>query len=218
MILIREGKVRLNGAICLDPEKPCRLGQEGIQVDGGFVGSALRIYLMLNKPRGLVTTRSDEQGRDTVYRCFEGASLPWISPVGRLDRASEGLILFSNDSAWAARILLPQSHLDKVYHVQVNGIPTLADLQRMQRAADVSSSDNLCAKEVSLLRRGTRNSWLRIVLDEGKNRQIRRLLEAQELEVLRLVRVSIGPLELGDLPKGKFRHLTPAEIQALAGT
>src|SRR5690606_8100253 len=141
---------------------------------------------MLNKPRGLVTTTHDEQGRDTVYRCFDGAGLPWIAPVGRLDKASEGLLLFSNDPRWAARITDPETGPDKTYHVQVDTIPGDALLAALVEGVDAEDA-RLRAKSARLLRSGTKNAWLEIVLDEGRNRQIRRLLSAFDISVLRLV-------------------------------
>jgi 23S rRNA pseudouridine2605 synthase len=117
-ILIREGRVRLNGATRQDPETPVRLERDRIEVDGSAVTAESKIYLVLNKPRGVVTTASDEKGRQTVYSLMDGKG-PWVGPVGRLDKASEGLLLFTNDSEWAARITDPGSRLDKIYHVQV---------------------------------------------------------------------------------------------------
>jgi 23S rRNA pseudouridine2605 synthase len=137
--------------------------------------------------------------------------------VGRLDKASEGLLLLTNDSEWAAKITDPSSHLDKKYHVQVDCIVDAELLARITGGNAVAGDpgEPLCAKGVRLLRHGHKNSWLEITLDEGKNRQIRRLLEALEVRVLRLVRVSIGPLELGDLKKGAARRLTPEEKKAI---
>lgn len=174
------------------------------------------VHLVLNKPRGLVTTASDEHGRDTVYRCFDGAGLPWIAPVGRLDKASEGLLLFSNDPQWAARITDPDTGPDKTYHVQIDRIPDPALLAALVEGV-AADDTRLRAKSASLLRSGEKNAWLEIVLDEGRNRQIRRLLAAFDTGVLRLVRVAIGTLQLGDLPKSAWRPLTPAEVAALGG-
>jgi 23S rRNA pseudouridine2605 synthase len=175
--------------------------------------SGERLYLMLNKPRGLVTTARDEQGRDTVYRCFEGAGLPWIAPVGRLDRASEGLLLFSNDPEWSARITGP-ARIEKSYHVQIRCVPDAVQLARLQAGIE-DHGEMLKAKSVRLLRQGTRNAWLEIVLEQGRNRQIRRMLSALDIGVLRLIRIAIGPLALGDLGKGQWRHLEGREIEAL---
>jgi 23S rRNA pseudouridine2605 synthase len=143
--------------------------------------------------------------------------LPWVGPVGRLDKASEGLLLLTNDSEWAAKITDPASHLDKKYHVQVDCIADAPLLARITGGCAVTGDpgEHLCAKGVRLLRYGDKNSWLEITLDEGKNRQIRRLLEALEVRVLRLVRVSIGPLELGGLKKGSARRLTPEEKKTI---
>lgn len=175
---------------------------------------------MLNKPRGVVTTVRDEQGRDTVYRCFDGAGLPWLAPVGRLDKASEGLLLFSNDPQWAAAVTDPATGPDKTYHVQVDCRPDALQLARMHDGvADTDPEGDgslLRAKQVRVLREGERYAWLEIVLDEGRNRQIRRLLAALEIGVLRLVRVAIGPLAMGELGKGSWRLLSAAEVRALA--
>lgn len=208
--LIRTGKVRLNGSIVKNPQAAVRVGRDRIEVDGQPTGAAEKVYLLLNKPRGMVTTAADEKGRDTVYAMLP-SDLSWIAPVGRLDRASEGLLLLTNDSEWAARITDPDSHLDKTYHVQ---IATVADdrlMERLEHGVEMPDGEVLKAKRAGLLRAGESRSWLEIVLDEGKNRQIRRMLDALGVEVLRLVRVAIGPLQLGELAKGEHRALRPEE-------
>jgi 23S rRNA pseudouridine2605 synthase len=213
--LIKAGQVRVNGAAERDAEKRVNLRRDRIEVDSQTVRAAARVYLMLNKPRGLVTTASDEQGRDTVFRCLDGHGLPFIAPVGRLDQASEGLLLFTNDTAWAAGITEPANGIDKTYHVQVDCV---ADGRLIGRMLEGVTADGelLTAKSVRLLRRGERNSWLEVVLEEGKNRHLRRLLAALGMEVLRLVRVAIGPLPLGALAKGKFRRLAADEVKRLS--
>jgi 23S rRNA pseudouridine2605 synthase len=211
--LIRAGRVRLNGATRKDPETPVHLERDRIDVDRNAVASESKIYLMLNKPRGVVTTASDEKGRRTVYSLL-GEKLPWVGPVGRLDKASEGLLLFTNDSEWAAGLSDPSSHLDKTYHVQVGIVPYQYITDRLQNGIR-AGGELLRAKQARVLRAGEKNSWLEIVLDEGKNRQIRRMLEHLGIEVLRLIRVAIGPLALGTLAKGKSRALALAEKSAL---
>ena len=121
MELIRAGRVRLNGGVESDPEIPAALERDRIEVDGRAVEARQKIYLMMNKPRGLVTTASDEKGRETVYSILEKArdALPWVAPVGRLDKASEGLLLLTNDSEWGARVAAPETHVEKTYHVQI---------------------------------------------------------------------------------------------------
>jgi 23S rRNA pseudouridine2605 synthase len=212
--IIRAGRVRVNGATRRDPETPVSLKRDRLEVDSLPVGRETKIYLMLNKPRGLVTTASDEKGRQTIYSCLKNG-MPWLAPVGRLDKASEGLLLLTNDSEWAAALASPESHIPKTYHVQINALVDATLTEDLLRGVPVPELGLLRAKSAQILRHGDRNSWLSIVLDQGKNRHIRRMLEALGIEVLRLIRVTIGPLELGDLPKGAYRTLTPKEKASL---
>src|SRR5215468_4879141 len=204
--LVGAGRVRLNGSLTGNPETPVRMGTDRIEVDGVRVRQWEKVYWMMNKPRGLVTTADDEQGRETVYaRLPDG--LPWMGPVGRLDKASEGLLLFTNDSEWAARITAPESHLDKTYQVQIAAVVDEVLLQRLREGVRAADGELLRAKTARVIRGGEKATWIEIVLDEGKNRQIRRMLEVCGVEVLRLIRVAIGPLELGSLGKGAARQL-----------
>lgn len=204
----------MNGTLRRDPETPVHLDKDRIEVDGARVASARKIYLMMNKPRGLVTTASDEKGRETIYSIL-GEQSSWTAPVGRLDKASEGLLLLTNDSEWGARVAAPESNLEKIYHVQ---IARVAD-EQVQRAittgVQAENGETLRARQCRVLRAGEKNCWLEIVLDEGKNRQIRRILAALDIEVLRLIRVAIGPLPLGNLAKSSSRPLTRKEKLAL---
>lgn len=214
--LILAGRVRLNDHVCRDPEQRTSAERDRIRVDGQPVVRAAPVYLMLNKPRGLVTTASDERGRSTVFECLRGAALPaHVAPVGRLDQASEGLLLFTNDTAWAARLTDPAARVEKTYHVQVDRVLDEAECRRLIDGA-MDAGEHLAAKRAHVLRHGERHCWLEIVLDEGRNRHLRRLCAALGLEVLRLVRIRIGALELGNLAKGAFRPLRPAEVRALA--
>jgi 23S rRNA pseudouridine2605 synthase len=214
--LIEEGRVRVNGSPARNGKTRVDPAADRIEADGQEVFSRGKMYLMLNKPRGLVTTAEDEKGRATVYDCLRGKKLPWVAPVGRLDKASEGLLLFTNDTPWAAKVMDPEAHLDKIYHVQIDCLADEDLLGKMTRGIPVAKEEDfLKAKRVRRLRQGERNSWLEIVLDEGKNRHIRRLLSSLGVNVLRLVRVAIGPLELGNLPKGEVRRLTEAERLSL---
>lgn len=212
-VLIRAGRVSLNGKVTRDPEAPVRQSHDILAVDGSPIAAAEKTYLMLNKPRGIVTTASDEKGRDTVYLLLPPGS-PWLAPVGRLDKASEGLLLLTNDSEWAARITAPESHVEKTYDVQVGVVADQALIGTI-RAGVKSAGEILRVKRASILRGGEKNTWLEVVLDEGRNRQIRRIFDALGIEVLRLVRVAIGGLQLGDLPKAQVRTLTKAEKQSL---
>jgi len=224
--LIRAGRVSLNGTIRRDPETPASSERDQIAVDGKLVEPPKKIYLMMNKPRGIVTTAFDEAGRETVYHVLhkvgskgrpEGGedSPSWVAPVGRLDRASEGLLLLTNDSEWSARISAPETHLDKTYHVQLAAVADEGFIQGLVRGVRAKDGEVLRAKQARFLRAGEKNCWLEIVLDEGKNRQIRRMIESMGVEVLRLIRVAIGPLQLGDLAKGEHRPLTQDEKRML---
>jgi 23S rRNA pseudouridine2605 synthase len=224
--MIQAGRVRLNGAVRRNPELPVHFGSDRIEVDGRATVAASKVYLVLNKPRGAITSASDEKGRETVYdflRPRSGSTMeqpslregkapetPWIAPVGRLDKASEGLLLLTNDSEWAARVLAPDTHLDKTYHLQIGRVADDELLAALHKGIECDG-EVLRVKRASRLRSGGKNSWLEVVLDEGKNRHIRRMLAALGVEVLRLVRVAIGPLILGDLAKGASRPLSPAE-------
>jgi 23S rRNA pseudouridine2605 synthase len=203
----------VDGRVVRDPEFPIT-GSERIELDGGGVESAAPVYVMVNKPRGIVVSAADERGRDTVYALLDGSGLPWLGPVGRLDKASEGLLLLSNDTAWAAGITEPATHVPKTYHVQVRGRPDVSIVAAMREGV-VDDGERLRAGAASLLRQGERNAWLEVTLDEGRNRHLRRLLGALGFEVQRLVRVAIGDVPLGDLAKGAWRHLTEREVAAL---
>ena len=212
---IREGRVSLDCRVERDPQFPTSIEKHRIAVDGIDVKAVNRVYVMFNKPRGLVVSATDEHGRDTVYTALAAAGLPWLGPVGRLDKASEGLLLLSNDTTWASGITDPATHLEKTYHVQVAGRPDDSVLAKMQSGV-VDAGEFLKAKRAVLLRVGEKNAWLEVLLDEGRNRHIRRLSAALGFDVLRLIRVSIGPLVLGELAKSQWRQLTTEEVQALS--
>lgn len=216
---VRAGRVSVGGRVVCDPESPTALDRDDIAIDGHSIAAVSPVRLMLNKPRGLITTVSDERGRDTVYRCFEdasllGAPLPWIAPVGRLDKASEGLLLFTNDPQWAARITDPETGPRKTYRVQIDRIPEADLLSALCDGVD-DGGERLTAVSASLLGAGEKNAWVEIVLDEGRNRQIRRLLAAFDIDVLRLIRVAIGGLPLGDLAKGQWRALDAEDLRRI---
>jgi 23S rRNA pseudouridine2605 synthase len=222
---IAEGRVRLAGSVTRNPEAPVRIGVDPVEVDGQAAAPSEKIYWMLNKPRGAVTTAADERGRSTVYDFLpqdsRGAGTRWIAPVGRLDQASEGLLLLTNDSEWGARVTAPETHLDKIYHVQIAANAGEGLLASLERGVE-NRGEVLHVKSAAALRGGEKNAWVTIVLDEGKNRHIRRMFESLGIEVLRLLRVAIGPLALGGLAKGATRPLTAAEKasldRAMAGT
>ena len=259
--LVREGHVSLHGKIVRDSDTPARENDE-ICVDGKPVKASEFVYFMMNKPRGYVTTASDEKGRATVMdlfreqysKLFPGKPVPHISPVGRLDAASEGILLFTNDTAWANDLTEPQkkngdsgteagmtnkdvilspstssgtlpnrvgepaepsyTHL-KIYRVQVNGHPTAEQLSQMEAGFNVpprvfgEPEEFMHAERATLHSSGEKNCWLEITLDEGKNREIRRMLAKLGYEVLRLVRIKFCNYELGDLKQGEIREIKP---------
>ena len=209
MELIREGRVQVNEVIRRDIEAPVHIGKDRVEIDGEKIGQRAKIYLMMNKPRGVVTTANDDLGRDTIYAYLD-KDLPWVAPLGRLDKASEGLLLITNDSQWGARITAPESHVDKTYHVQVGGLLTTDLIERLERGV-ADDGEVLRAKRVRLLRSGEKNCWAEVILDEGRNRQIRRMFASLGVEVLRLIRVAIGSLQLGELRKGEVRALSAEE-------
>ena len=229
-MLVREGRVMLRGKIVMNPEAPTFENDE-IFVDGRAVTANEHIYFMMNKPRGYVTTANDEQGRKTVMdlfneqfaKMFPGKKVPHISPVGRLDAASEGLLLFTNDTEWANGLLEArgarcdtrgEKHV-KIYRVQVSGHPTEEHLSQMEKGFNVpprvfgEPEEFMHAVSAKIHSEGEKNCWLEITLDEGKNREIRRMLAHLGFEVMRLVRIKFCGYELGDLKPGEIRKLHP---------
>lgn len=208
--LIEAGRVTVDDRPARSLSQRVDLRRARIAVDGHAVIAERPIYVMLNKPRGLVTTRRDPQERGTVYDCLP-SDLPFLSPVGRLDKASEGLLFLTNDTRWAEYLLNPASAVPKTYHVKIDRIADPGFLEAL-RAPVMDNGELLGAAAVSLLRVGEKSSWIEVVLTEGRNRQVRRMMAAGGAGVLRLVRVAIGGIALGDLAKGAIRHLTPDEI------
>jgi len=225
----------LRGKIVRDPDTPARENDE-IYVDGKSVKASEFVYFMMNKPRGYVTTASDEKGRATVMdlfreqyaKMFPGKTVPHISPVGRLDAASEGLLLLTNDTAWANNLTEPRKkngdsgteagmtkwiQHSKIYRVQVNGHPTAEELSQMETGFNVpprvfgEPEEFMHTVSAKLYSAGEKNCWLEITLDEGKNREIRRMLAKLGYEVLRLVRIKFCNYELGDLKQGCIKKL-----------
>jgi 23S rRNA pseudouridine2605 synthase len=223
--LIRAGRVSLNGKIRRDPETPVSGKSARIAVDGKTVVAQDKIYLVMNKPRGVVTTASDEKGRETVFDIMNYRSAnrtagkeenhPWVAPVGRLDKASEGLLLLTSDSEWGAQIAAPGTHLNKTYHVQIAAVADEDLIQTLVQGVKAKNGELLQVKQARCLRAGTKNLWIEVVLGDGRNRHIRRMMEARGIEVLRLLRVAIGPLQLGNLAKGQCRALTALEKRTL---
>lgn len=212
--LIAAGRVTVDGRRIVDPAAWIDLDRARIAVDGAAIAAEKKLYFMLNKPRGLVTTRDDPEGRPTVYDCLREIDARHLAPVGRLDKASEGLLLFTNDTVLAQALLDPITHVAKTYHVQVKPIMDQELLERMESGI-IDDGELLTATAARPLRSGERGGWIEVELREGRNRQIRRMLEVLDVECLRLVRVAFGDIVLGDLAKGAVRALSDAEVAGL---
>lgn len=209
---IKAGRVTVNG-------KTAALGDtadadtDEICVDGNPLPRQERlVYLVLHKPRGYVTTLHDEKGRPDAAQLVADCGAR-VYPVGRLDMDSEGLLLFTNDGAFANRLMHPSHQVEKTYEVQVSGYA--AEKLTLLRRPIVLDGYRIAPPEVRLLRRAGDKAWIQVVIHEGRNRQVRRMCQAAGLAVLRLKRTREGDLRLGDLPLGKWRSLTEAEIENL---
>lgn len=213
--LIRAGRVRVNGRVAelgmrVDPAR------DRVEVDGRRVGARATVWIAVHKPRGYVSTRSDPQGRRTVYDLLP-PEMRGLFHVGRLDRASEGLMLFTNDGATAHRLLHPSFEVERVYRVRVDGHADEATRRALLKG--VALDDGIArARRVSVRPLDEDATELRITMTEGRKREVRRMLEALGLPVRRLVRVSYGPITIGDLRPGKWRRLSAAEVAALGNS
>ena len=208
--LIRSGAVLVNGIARLDPEWPVHVGQEHIEVSGRKVEKLSDVYVMINKPRGIATQSTDPQGRLVLLETL--SELPSLVVVGSLDKTSEGLLLLSNDTVWGARLSDPHTKLEKTYHAQITGEADSALLQKIQSSASELGG----VRNATLLRSEASNSWIEIVIDERKNFNIRPTLETLGIKVLRLIRVAIGKVWLGNISQGGHRPLTDTEIRELS--
>lgn len=211
--LIEAGRVLVDGRPARSGSQRVDIARAVIAVDGGKVIAQDKVYLMLNKPRGLVTTRRDPQQRGTVYDCLPEGS-PFLAPVGRLDKASEGLLFVTNDTQWAERLMNPASNVAKTYHVKIDVAADESFMAALAQPVE-EGGERLSAASVKLLRTSGRSSWIEIVLTEGRNRQVRRMVAARGANVLRLVRIAIGNVQLGNLGKGQSRPLDPGELARL---
>jgi 23S rRNA pseudouridine2605 synthase len=211
-LLVRAGSVTVDGGVVRDPSHRVDLRRARIAVDGEPVRAAERLYLMMYKPAGYVTTTSDERGRPTVHDLLPRGTRR-VNAVGRLDLESEGLLLFTNDTRWADRILDPATHTDKVYEVRLGQAIAPADLEKATAGVAVGRGEILGFKAASRMDRG--EDWIEVVLDEGKNRQVRRVLESLGYDVVRLIRTAVGPVALGPLAAGEVRALTAEEKRSL---
>jgi 23S rRNA pseudouridine2605 synthase len=210
---IRAGEVRVDGQVVTDPLTWVDLDRQRITRGGEEAPTVAPVTLALHKPRGVVTTRSDELGRRTVYDLLP-PGLPWVFPAGRLDADSEGLLILTSDAQLAVRLTDPAHHVPKTYHVTLSGEPSDEDLQRLREGIDLEDGPTRPAG-VRLLDSDGGRAVVEMVLTEGRNRQIRRMWAALGRRVKRLVRVAIGGLALGDLAAGACRELGEAQVGQL---
>lgn len=212
---IAAGRVRVNGKVVensdhwVDPEK------DRITLDGKPLRAAEATYILLYKPKGYLTTWRDPEGRPTIYELAADAGT-WLSPVGRLDLDTSGLLLLTNDTAFAERITNPDHKVPKTYQVKAATLLSDEQIERLRHGVELKDGPTRPAA-VKRLRDGPKHTHLEITITEGRNRQVRRMLEAIDSKVSKLVRIAIGPIRIGDLLIGKWRPLTDEEVRALGG-
>ena len=210
---IAAGRVRVNGKIVRDADHWIDLSRDRVTLDGKPLANAVKVYILLYKPKGYLTTRRDPAGRPTVYDLVADAG-QWLSPVGRLDLDTSGLLILTNDTEFADRIMSPEFKVPKIYQVKASTL--LSDEQLEQLRRGVALSDGITRPaEVDRLRDSGKYTHLTITITEGRNRQVRRMIDAIGSKVLKLVRVAIGDVVIGDLEIGKWRKLQPEEIARL---
>jgi pseudouridine synthase len=210
--LILAGRVRVNGVVVRELGTKADAARDDVRVDGVEVRPRQApVYLLLHKPKGVVTTRRDPQGRPTVMDLVP--AVPGLFPVGRLDVTTEGLLLLTNDGGFAERVSHPRYEVPRVYHAKVHRVPDQRTLGRLRDGIRVEG-ERLAVDRVRVLEAG-RNAWLEVTLHEGKHHEVKRLLEAVGHPVSKLRRVAIGPLTVRGLPPGAFRPLTPEEVRRL---
>ena len=210
---IVRGRLKVNGATVRDPERWVDLDRDHIALDGKPVRAEQKTYILLYKPKGYLTSYTDPDGRPTVYDLLQSVN-QWIFPVGRLDLDTSGLLLLTNDSEFAEHVTNPASHVAKTYLVKASTRLDEAQLERLRAGVELKDGPTRPAR-VRRVRDSEKYTFLEITISEGRNRQVRRMLETLGAQVLKLVRTSIGPLRLGALPIGKWRALTAAEVRLL---
>ena len=207
---ILSGQVKVNGRMVRDPDRWTDPRADIIHIDGKRLRQARKVYLLFYKPKGVITSHGDPDGRKTVYDCL-GRDVPWVTPVGRLDKDTSGLLLLTNDTDFANYITDPASRVPKTYLVKANMLVSDEVLALLARGIELKPGDWARPQSVRRVEDRGKYSWLEIVLTEGKNREVRRLLEAVGLATLKLVRTRIGPCTMEGLQVGKWRDLLPSE-------
>lgn len=210
---ISEGRVRVNGRVVRNPDLWVDLDRNGVLVDGKPLAPHRKTCILLYKPKGYLTTYRDPGGRPTVYDLIADADM-WLSPVGRLDLDSSGLLLMTNDTDFAECVTNPVHHVPKTYQVKTASALSDEQIERLRLGVELRDGRTRPA-HVKRLRDGPKSTFLEMTITEGRNRQVRRMIEAIGSKVLKLVRVAIGPVPIGGLQIGKWRRLAPAEIRGI---
>ena len=213
---IHAGRVQVNGKVLRNPDHWVDIQRDRVRFDDKPLVVRERMYLLLYKPSGYLTTYKDPEGRPTVYDLIADIGT-FLSPVGRLDLDTSGLLLMTNDNRFAERVTNPQSHVPKTYLVKASTQLTDAHLQQLRDGIDLADGPTRPAV-VRRVRDSAKYTHFEVTLTEGRNRQVRRMVEALGAKVLKLVRVKVGPIAIGTLPIGQWRLLTPGEVAALMGT
>jgi 23S rRNA pseudouridine2605 synthase len=203
--IVKSGRIKINGRITTDPGWQIT-SRDKILLDNKPLQKKTKRYIILHKPAGYVTTRNDELGRKTVYSLL-GDINEWVFPVGRLDQESEGLLIFTNDTALGNKLTDPNYKVPKTYEVLVKGIVTEDDLSRIRQGMDIGRGEKTQPAKIKILSQDNSSTSILMTITEGKNREIRRLFECLEKKVIRLIRTQFGPLSLANIPKGKWKEV-----------
>jgi len=214
--IVQAGRLKVNGCVIRDPNYWVKPDRDVVHLDGQRLKAPRRVYRLLYKPKGVITSHGDAAGRKTVYECL-GEETPWLFPVGRLDRDTSGLLLLTNDTKFGDFVSNPNSHVLKTYVVKASGLVGDELIERLNAGVEMRRGDRAQPVSVRRMENRGRYTWLEVVLSEGKNREVRRMIEAVGFKVLKLVRTRIGPLSLEGLQVGQWRDLSPAELVSLHG-
>ena len=214
---IRAGRLKVNGRVVRDPECWVQPERDVVQLDGQRLKPARKIYLLFYKPKGVITSHGDPSGRKTVYDFLSslGEEGKWVAPVGRLDKDTSGLLLLTNDTEFAGFVTSPESHVPKTYLVKASGLVSDEIITGLNAGVEMKRGDFAKPSSVRRVEDRGKYTWLEVVLTEGKNREVRRMIETVGFKVLKLVRTRIGPLTLAGLEVGKWRELTRADVAAM---
>jgi len=207
---IHARRVRVNGRVVENPDHWVDLKRDKILFDDQPLAAAEKRYILLYKPKGYITTYGDPEKRPTVYDLIADAGT-WVAPVGRLDLDTSGLLILTNDTAFAERMTNPDFHVPKTYLIKASTLLSDEQLERLRNGVELSDGPTRPA-QVNRPRDSTKYTHLEMTITEGRNRQVRRMLEAVDSKVLELVRVGIGKLRIGNLPIGKWREMEPREL------